>query len=149
MKKIFLNETEKQRIISEKEKAIMESFAKTYNKIKRVDESDLTSSLEKGIMSGLKSSVKEMGGEVLADLNPENSNNYRVEVIGALPYKDGGYKYRWVYGILAYSPEEAEIKAEKEFKKMHKYDDISFFSAKTIENPTEDDMTFKPGERIN
>ena len=74
---------------------------------------------------------------------------YRVEVIGALPHKDGGYKYRWVYGIVAHTPEEAEIKAENEFKKTHKYSDISFFSAKTIENPTEDDMRFKPGERIN
>lgn len=41
MKKIFLNETEKQKIIADKEKAIMESFAKTYNKIKRVDENEI------------------------------------------------------------------------------------------------------------
>jgi hypothetical protein len=62
MKKIFLNEAEKQKIIAEKEKAIMESFAKTYNKIKRVDESNLEASLEKSIMKGMKTSVKEMDG---------------------------------------------------------------------------------------
>ena len=62
MKKIFLNEAEKQNIIAEREKAIMESFAKTYNKIKRVDESNLEASLEKSIMKGMKTSVKEMDG---------------------------------------------------------------------------------------
>lgn len=41
MKKIFLNEAEKQKIIADKEKAIMESFAKTYNKIKRVNENEI------------------------------------------------------------------------------------------------------------
>ena len=54
MKKIFLNEAEKQKIIADKEKAIMESFAKTFNKIKRVDESNIELPLEK--------SVNEMGG---------------------------------------------------------------------------------------
>ena len=42
MKKIFLNEAEKQKIIANKEKAIMESFAKAYNKIKRIDENDIS-----------------------------------------------------------------------------------------------------------
>ena len=41
MKKIFLNESEKQKYFAEKEKMILESFAKTYNKIKRVDENEL------------------------------------------------------------------------------------------------------------
>lgn len=40
MKK-FLNESDKKNIISEKEKMIIESFAKTFNKIKRIDESKL------------------------------------------------------------------------------------------------------------
>ena len=38
MKKILLNESEKKAIISEREIAIIESFAKNYNKIKRLDE---------------------------------------------------------------------------------------------------------------
>jgi hypothetical protein len=37
-KKIFLTESEKKAIIFEREKAIIESFAKNYNKIKRLDE---------------------------------------------------------------------------------------------------------------
>jgi len=41
MKKIFLNESERLKLISEKEKAIIESFAKTFNKIKRIDENEV------------------------------------------------------------------------------------------------------------
>lgn len=41
MKKVFLNESEKRKIISEREKMIIESFSKTFNKIKRVDEDEL------------------------------------------------------------------------------------------------------------
>jgi hypothetical protein len=48
-KKIFLTEAEKKSIILEREKAIVESFAKTFNKIKRVDENEINqeTSLEK------------------------------------------------------------------------------------------------------
>lgn len=42
MKKIFLNESEKRKLISEKEKMIIESFAKTYNKIKRIYENEIS-----------------------------------------------------------------------------------------------------------
>jgi hypothetical protein len=41
MKKIFLNESERLKLISEKEKMIIESFAKTFNKIKRIDENEM------------------------------------------------------------------------------------------------------------
>ena len=41
MKKIILSESDKKKIISEKEKAIIENFAKTFNKIKRIDETRL------------------------------------------------------------------------------------------------------------
>jgi hypothetical protein len=41
MKKIILTESDKKQIISAKEKAIMESFAKTFNKIKRLDEAEV------------------------------------------------------------------------------------------------------------
>lgn len=40
-KKEFLTEAKRKAIISEKEKAIIESFAKTFNKIKRIDENEL------------------------------------------------------------------------------------------------------------
>jgi hypothetical protein len=42
MKKIILTESDKKVIISAKEKAIMESFAKTFNKIKRLDEAEVS-----------------------------------------------------------------------------------------------------------
>jgi transposase-like protein len=41
MKKILLNETQKISLILEREKAIRENFAKTFNKIKRIDENEL------------------------------------------------------------------------------------------------------------
>jgi len=39
--KEFLTEAKRKAIIAEKEKAILESFAKTFNKIKRIDENEL------------------------------------------------------------------------------------------------------------
>ncbi len=41
MKKIFLTEADRKKIISDREKAIVESFAKTFNKIKRLDENEI------------------------------------------------------------------------------------------------------------
>jgi len=38
MKKIFLNEAERKAIIADKEKTIIESFTKNFNRIKRVNE---------------------------------------------------------------------------------------------------------------
>ncbi len=43
-KKQFITETKRKQILAEKEKAIIESFAKNFNKIKRIDEQDLSSS---------------------------------------------------------------------------------------------------------
>ena len=42
MRKIILTEADKKKIVSEKEKAIIESFANTFNKIKRIDENEIT-----------------------------------------------------------------------------------------------------------
>ena len=41
MKKILLNESEKKAVILDREKAIVENFAKTFNKIKRIDEVEM------------------------------------------------------------------------------------------------------------
>lgn len=41
MKKIFLTEADRKKIISDREKAIVESFAKTFNSIKRIDENEI------------------------------------------------------------------------------------------------------------
>lgn len=40
-KKLFLTEADKKQILADKEKVILESFAKTFNKIKRLDENEL------------------------------------------------------------------------------------------------------------
>lgn len=41
-KKEFLTEAKRKAIIADKEKAILESFAKTFNKIKRIDENEIS-----------------------------------------------------------------------------------------------------------
>jgi hypothetical protein len=41
MKKLILTESDKKQILAQKEKAILESFANTFNKIKRIDENEL------------------------------------------------------------------------------------------------------------
>lgn len=41
MKKIFLTEADRKKIISDREKVIVESFAKTFNSIKRIDENEI------------------------------------------------------------------------------------------------------------
>tara|TARA_R110000782_G_scaffold21299_1_gene57299 strand:- start:3790 stop:4344 length:555 start_codon:yes stop_codon:yes gene_type:complete len=41
MKKLILTESEKKAIISQREKAIMENFTKTFNSIKRIDENEV------------------------------------------------------------------------------------------------------------
>ena len=45
MKKILLNEAEKKALILEREKAIVKSFAKTFNTIKRIDENEINENL--------------------------------------------------------------------------------------------------------
>ena len=52
MKKILLTESEKSKIISDKEKLIIESFVKNFNKIKRIDENMLNEELSKQITTG-------------------------------------------------------------------------------------------------
>jgi hypothetical protein len=89
MKKIFLNESEKRKLISEKEKMIIESFSKTFNKIKRIDENEINNSpihkenydslLTKPIVDGIKSTVKEIDGEdfELEDRKQQNKDSYQ------------------------------------------------------------------------
>ena len=45
-KKEFLTEAKRKAIIADKEKAILESFAKTFNKIKRIDENEVNENWE-------------------------------------------------------------------------------------------------------
>ena len=72
----------------------MESFAKTYNQIKRVDENEISGSpmyeanydslLSKSIMAGVKSSVKEIDGLDMGELGrQERSAQYGID-----PYQE-------------------------------------------------------------
>lgn len=141
MKKILLNESEKKAIISQREKAIIESFSKTFNSIKRVDENygedyELAS---RGVEYGINPEIEP---------DYEMGNTYKVEVIGKEAEKDGGYKHRWVYEINANSDEEAEALAADKFNEGMKYSDIYLFSVKAIQTPTEDDIVKPMGDKI-
>jgi hypothetical protein len=52
MKKIILTESDKKQILAQKEKAILESFAKTFNSIKRINEDEVDEALTKQITTG-------------------------------------------------------------------------------------------------
>jgi hypothetical protein len=81
-KKEFLTEAKRKAIISEKEKAIIESFTKTFNKIKRIDENEINENINtlanilqnKGSLDHLKNNdrirLKLIDGEFLKK-NPE------------------------------------------------------------------------------
>jgi hypothetical protein len=137
-KKEFLTEAKRKAIISEKEKAIIESFAKTFNKIKRIDENEINEFEEE---NPLYSRQQEFG--INPEIEPEDLsslNKFKVEVIGKEAEKDGGYKHSWVYEIEANSPEEAEAKAADDFNEEMRLSDIYLFSAKVISNPTDNDV---------
>lgn len=51
-KKEFLTEAKRRAIIADKEKAIIESFAKTFNRIKRIDENDTVSGIHADLEGG-------------------------------------------------------------------------------------------------
>ena len=77
MKKILLNESEKKTIISERERLIIESFSKTFNSIKRVDENEVSApeikQMEKQAFDFANS--PEMGqlvNKILANAKPED-----------------------------------------------------------------------------
>jgi len=77
MKKILLNESEKKSIISEREKLIMESFAKTFNSIKRIDENEVpgleTKEMEKKAFEFANSpEMSQLVNKILANAKPED-----------------------------------------------------------------------------
>ena len=77
MKKVLLNESEKKSIISERERLIIESFSKTFNSIKRIDENEVpgleTKEMEKQAFDFANS--PEMGrlvDKIIANAKPED-----------------------------------------------------------------------------
>jgi len=94
MKKILLNETERKAIILEKEKAIVESFAKTFNKIKRIDENDLEDyeAVSRSVEYGINpyQDQPEMQNTPSFDEINWNKNDYEIEEIIDPPYTAAG-----------------------------------------------------------
>ena len=93
MRKIILTEADKKKIISEKEKAILESFAKTFNKIKRIDENEMIEptmvqhNLDEGIkdwvLGGILALSSIAGFYKLSD-NAKNDKNQEIKYVNAL-----------------------------------------------------------------
>jgi hypothetical protein len=81
MKKIFLNESERLKLISEKEKMIIESFAKTFNKIKRIDENEISTQPNYRNNSWNKQILK-VGDKItvsnLPDVAPKGYENVKI-----------------------------------------------------------------------
>lgn len=85
MKKILLNESERKAVILDREKAIVENFAKTFNKIKRIDENEVggveTKELEKKAFDFANS--PEMGqlvDKILDKSKPEDLQKIKTAV---------------------------------------------------------------------
>lgn len=83
MKKILLNESEKKAVILDREKAIVENFAKTFNKIKRIDENEVNSNnvspeaaVDKAMTAGNKlnnsSEMDALASKIASDPNLVN-----------------------------------------------------------------------------
>jgi hypothetical protein len=94
MKKILLNETERKVIILEREKAIVESFAKTFNKIKRIDENDLEDyeAVSRSVEYGINpyQDQPEMQNTPSFDEINWDKNDYEIEEIIDPPYTADG-----------------------------------------------------------
>ena len=56
----ILTESQKRQITENKEKAILESFASTFNKIKRIDESEINDMTQEEKIKKLEEEVKEL-----------------------------------------------------------------------------------------
>jgi hypothetical protein len=86
MKKIFLNESERLKLISEKEKMIIESFAKTFNEIKRIDENEINTptQIDEGIknwITGGLITLSTIGGiGKVYQLNQEAAKQHKIEM---------------------------------------------------------------------
>lgn len=91
MKKIILNESQKRAVILEREKAIVENFAKIFNKIKRIDENELDgnmNNIEKQAFDFANS--PEMGNfvnQILSKANPQEIQQLQ-NVVGSV--NEGG-----------------------------------------------------------
>jgi hypothetical protein len=66
-KKTFLTESVRKQILADKEKAILESFAKNFNKIKRSEEDEVNEGWGTNLAAGLAATVGGLGGAQAQD----------------------------------------------------------------------------------
>jgi hypothetical protein len=90
MKKIILNESERKAVILDREKAIIENFGKIFNKIKRIDENEVTS-LETKELGKTPIIDPRVSKEILKTINTlgqEDGTIYDIKIIDERPNKE-------------------------------------------------------------
>jgi hypothetical protein len=122
-KKQFITENKRKQILAEKEKAIIESFAKNFNKIKRIDEDNLNSSpnapdevlnLKPEMFSVDKKNLNS--DEISAFYKPIeiNGNAFRLFFYATYDYRmSGGYSRQTLYSPAEYPKEEIKENIEE------------------------------------
>ena len=81
-KKQFLTEADRKQILANKEKAIFESFANTFNKIKRIDENELTQNNDREtIVTLLKNEDFVYSTDDVDILSLNNGSNSKLKII--------------------------------------------------------------------
>jgi hypothetical protein len=92
-KKEFLTEAKRKAIIADKEKAILESFAKTFNKIKRIDENEINRidenelpSFAQGISQKYKLRLVNGDGVQLGKMYKESKGDFGGDFEGVMSY---------------------------------------------------------------
>jgi hypothetical protein len=72
--KQFLTEAKRKSIIADKEKAILESFAKTFNKIKRIDENEINE------VATLQDKLDELVGKPISLIRTKHTRKYNPQI---------------------------------------------------------------------
>ena len=103
-KKEFLTEAKRKAIIADKEKAIIESFAKTFNKIKRIDENEINEFEEE---NPLYSRQEELGMNYEKDEDIQNIKNTPPD--GAITDMIKQYGYDITYTFNSNDEAVAEV----------------------------------------
>ena len=91
MKKIILTESDRKQILADKEKAILESFAKTFNKIKRTDETKINE-------EGLEPQTKDVAYYIKKALEVESEYDFNVDKVSRLSRR---YRHKEVIDFTA------------------------------------------------
>lgn len=118
MKKILLTESEKKAIISEREQAIINNFAKTFNSIKRIDENELkeerpisarygedptpeqSAGIDKFVKDFLDKKDKEKETNIKSNTNPNTKTSENELTEDQLIFQDNKIKDNSIFKVL-------------------------------------------------